>query len=86
MCLLGKDVAAKRRPAEGGAAAVGGRSSVRLCYGCPGQHLVYANLFERTNHSTTGTSGSCPSDQDSSCEWRYCRVGSSSPPTATPHR
>jgi len=47
---------------RGGAASGDGRSrsSVRWCCGQPGQRLVCAGLFQRTNHSTTGSSGSCP--------------------------
>jgi len=49
-------------PRRGGAASGDGRSrsSVRWCCGQPGQRLVCAGLFQRTNHSTTGSSGSCP--------------------------
>ncbi len=36
------------------------RSSVRWCCGPLGQCLVFAGLFQRTSHSTTGSSGSCP--------------------------
>jgi len=50
------------RARRGGAALGDGRSrsSVRWCCGQPGQRLVCAGLFQRTNHSTTGSSGSCP--------------------------
>ena len=51
-----------RHPAAGGAASGGGRprSSVRWCCGPLGQRPVCAELFQRTSHSTTGSSGSCP--------------------------
>jgi len=48
-------------PPRGAASGDGrSRSSVRWCCGQPGQRLVCAGLFQRTNHSTTGSSGSCP--------------------------
>ncbi len=51
-------VAAPRRGAASGSGR--SRSSVRWWFVLPGQLLVYAELSQRINHSTTGSSGSCP--------------------------